>query len=135
MRDGLITWPSPFGPHETLRACCLRWGSRGLFIFATIDHAEAAKQAGLEMRPASVVIFGNPKGGTPLMQMAPTLAIDLPLKALVWEDDERKTKLTYNGAPWIARRHHLSVEDIGDEASESGGWCDRSPPARPAPVS
>ena len=128
MDDGLITWPSPYAPHETLARLLSEVTDRGLFIFAIIDHAQAAKQAGLEMRPASVVIFGNPKGGTPLMQMAPTIAIDLPLKALVWEDENGKTQLTYNRASWIARRHHLAVEDIDEEAWESeGGAIDHHP--------
>lgn len=128
MRDGLITWPSPFGPQETLARLLSEVTDRGLSIFATIDHAQAAEQAGLEMRPAAVVIFGNPKGGTPLMRMAPTLAIDLPLKALVWEDEEGNTHLTYNAAHWIARRHHLAVEDISEDAWESeGGAVDPKP--------
>jgi uncharacterized protein (DUF302 family) len=121
MQQGLVTLASPAGPQETLARLLSAVTGRGLRVFATIDHAQASVQAGLEMRPASVVIFGSPKAGTPLMQMAPTLAIDLPLKALVWQDAQGQTWLTYNAATWIARRHSLGTEDIAEEAWESEG--------------
>jgi uncharacterized protein (DUF302 family) len=78
---------------------------RGITIFARIDHAAAASTVGMALRPMEVLIFGNPRAGTPLMQIAPTLGIDLPLKALVWRDDEGKTWLAYNDPAWLVRRH------------------------------
>jgi uncharacterized protein (DUF302 family) len=78
---------------------------RGITVFARIDHAAAASTVGMALRPTEVLIFGNPRAGTPLMQIAPTLGIDLPLKALVWRDDEGKTWLAYNDPAWLVRRH------------------------------
>ncbi len=128
MNDGLVTLPSPVTAQETLSRLLSAIADRGLAVFATIDHAYAARQAGLEMRPASLVLFGSPKAGTPLMQIAPTLAIDLPLKALVWEDDEGNAWLTYNAPSWVARRHSLSIEDVAEESWESeGGAVDTDP--------
>lgn len=74
-------------------------------VMARIDHAAAAEKAGLALRPTEVLVFGNPKVGTPLMQAVPTLAIDLPLKALVWQDDAGKTWLAWNDPAWIKDRH------------------------------
>jgi uncharacterized protein (DUF302 family) len=107
MKDGLFTLPSSFGAAETLDRLLAAVRSRGLVLFATIDHAEAAQAAGLRMNPASLVIFGSPRAGTPLMRQAPTLAIDLPLKALIWEDDEGRAWLSYNDPAWLAQRHGL----------------------------
>jgi len=78
----------------------------GMKIFATIDQAAEAKAVGLAMRPTVVIVFGNPKGGTPLMVAKPTVAIDLPLKALIWEDEAGATWLTYN-LPALLERHGL----------------------------
>lgn len=77
----------------------------GMTVLGRIDHAAAAAKAGMELRPTEVLIFGNPKAGTPLMQVAQTMGIDLPLKALVWQDDNGKTWLAYNDPKWLARRH------------------------------
>ena len=74
-------------------------------ILARIDHAAAAANVGMALRPTEVLIFGNPLAGTPLMQAAQTIGIDLPLKALVWQDDAGKTWLAYNDPTWLARRH------------------------------
>lgn len=84
---------------------------KGLTIFATIDHADGAKKAGLKMQPATVTIFGNPKGGTPFMVASPDAAIDFPLKGLVWEDAKGKVFYSYNEMSWIVSRHHISGED------------------------
>jgi uncharacterized protein (DUF302 family) len=81
--------------------------SAGMKVFARIDQAAEARNVGLEMRPAVVILFGNPKGGTPLMVARPTVAIDLPLKALVWEDDRGTTWLTFNTPALLVRRHGL----------------------------
>ena len=82
--------------------------SNGLTIFARIDHAVGASDVGLMLRPTNLIIFGNARGGTPLMQAAQTVGIDLPLKALVWEDASGKTKISYNEPGWIAHRHEIA---------------------------
>ena len=79
--------------------------AKGMKVFARIDHAAGAAEVGLTLRPTELIIFGNARGGTPLMQSVQTVGIDLPLKALVWEDTAGKTWLSYNEPSWIARRH------------------------------
>jgi len=81
--------------------------ARGMKVFARIDHATGAAEAGLELRPTELIIFGNARGGTPLMQSVQTVGIDLPLKALVWEDASGATWLSYNEPSWIAQRHNI----------------------------
>jgi uncharacterized protein (DUF302 family) len=85
---------------------------RGVTIFARVDHSGEAAKVGLTMRPTKLLIFGSPKGGTPLMQAAPTLAIDLPLKALFWQDAEGKVWLTYNDPSYLRQRHDFPAELI-----------------------
>jgi uncharacterized protein (DUF302 family) len=80
-------------------------------IFARIDHAAGAHEAGLELRPTEVIIFGNARGGTPLMQLNQTAGIDLPLKVLVWQDAEQNTWISHNEPSWIALRHGLTNAD------------------------
>jgi uncharacterized protein (DUF302 family) len=89
---------------------------RGMTVFARIDHSAGAEGAGLSLRPTELLIFGNAKAGTPLMQAVQTIGIDLPLKALVWQDTSGATFLTYNDPAWIAHRHELS----GDAATIVG---------------
>jgi len=84
--DGLTTLKSGFGPRETMNRLEAEVKAKGLTVFARIDHAAGAAGVGLSMRPTEVLIFGNAKAGTPLMQSVATMAIDLPLKALVWQD-------------------------------------------------
>ncbi|MFZ7128615.1 MAG: DUF302 domain-containing protein [Desulfobacterales bacterium] len=90
---------------------------RGLTIFARIDHAAGAQKAGKSLRPTELLIFGNPKGGTPLMECAQSAGIDLPLKALVWEDEANQVRLGYNDPAYIAKRHGIAdcpvVEMLG----------------------
>jgi uncharacterized protein (DUF302 family) len=105
--DGLITVASQFSVRETVERLLSFTTSHGLVVFARIDHADGAAQAGLSLRPTELVIFGHPKGGTPLMQDRQSAGIDLPLKALAWEDADGNTWLTCNDAAWIARRHGL----------------------------
>ena len=81
--------------------------TKGIPVFALIDHSGEAAKVGMEMRPTKLLIFGNPKGGTPLMLAAPTIAIDLPLKILIWEDDQGKTWVTYNTPEYLVERHQL----------------------------
>jgi uncharacterized protein (DUF302 family) len=108
--DGLIAVKSSRGPKETMEKLVAELGAKGLTIFARVDHAAGAKEAGLELRPTELVIFGNAKGGTPLMQANQLVGIDLPLKALVWQDASGETWLSYNDPAWIARRQGLGNE-------------------------
>ena len=109
--DGLITLASPFGPRETLDRLLDAVVRHGMTVLAHIDHAAAAKAAGLALAPTEVVIFGNAKAGTPLMQLAPTLAIDLPLRALVWQDEAGAVWLSYNAPARLAARHGVGPAD------------------------
>src|SRR5882762_4318099 len=103
--DGLTTIRSRFGPKETMDRLQAEIRAKGMTVFARIDHAAGAAEVGLTLRPTELIIFGNARGGTPLMQSVQTAGIDLPLKALVWEDTAGKTWLSYNEPSWIARRH------------------------------
>jgi uncharacterized protein (DUF302 family) len=103
--DGLTSLASGFGPEETVARLEAAIAAKGLTLFARIDHAAGAAQVGLPLRPTVLFVFGNARGGTPLMQAAQTAGIDLPLKALVWEDAAGKTWLSYNDPAWVARRH------------------------------
>jgi uncharacterized protein (DUF302 family) len=105
--DGLITLRSGFGPAETMQRLEAEVRARGLKVFAHIDHAAGATEAGLPLRPTDLLIFGNARGGTPLMQADQTMGIDLPLKALVWQDAAGTTWLSYNDPAWLAQRHGL----------------------------
>lgn len=106
--EGLTTVPSHFAPRETMDRVETEIGERGMNVFARIDHAAGAAEVGLTLRPTELIIFGNARGGTPLMQSVQTVGIDLPLKLLVWEDAEAKTWISYNEPAWIAQRHHVS---------------------------
>ncbi|HEX3846371.1 MAG TPA: DUF302 domain-containing protein [Steroidobacteraceae bacterium] len=103
--EGLDLYPSQQGPAATMERVIAAVTRRGMAVMARIDHAAAAKKVGLDLRPTELLIFGNPKGGTPLMQAAQTLGIDLPLKALVFEDSAGKTWLAINAPKWLAARH------------------------------
>src|SRR5690348_12603223 len=107
MTNGLVTIASNFSVKETIDRLVRTIAPLGLKVFARIDHAAGAQQAGLTLRPTELVVFGNPKGGTPLMQDKQTSGIDLPVKALAWEDADGKVWLTYEEASWIAERHGL----------------------------
>ena len=109
-QDGLITIPAAQGVKATADRLEAALKARGITLFARIDHAAGAASAGLELRPTEVLIFGDPRAGTPLMQAAQTMGLDLPLKVLVWEDAEGKTWLTVNDLAWLARRHGLVAE-------------------------
>lgn len=105
--DGLITTRSSFGPEETMRRFEAEVKAKGMTVFAHIDHAAGAAAAGMPLRPTDLVIFGAAKGGTPLMQSVQTIGIDLPLKALVWQDEAGTTFLSYNDPAYLAHRHGL----------------------------
>jgi len=108
--EGLTTIKSNFGPEETMYRLEAEVKARGMTIFAHIPHAKGAAAAGIPLRPNDLVIFGNAKVGTTLMQLAPTIGIDLPLKVLVWQDAEGSTWLSYNDPAWLARRHGLGSD-------------------------
>ena len=108
--DGLTTLPSSHGRKDTMNKFEIEVKARGMTVFARIDHAAGAAAVGLPLRPTELLIFGNAKGGTPLMQSASTIGIDLPLKALVWQDASDKTWLSYNDPSWLAKRHSLGHE-------------------------
>jgi uncharacterized protein (DUF302 family) len=116
--SGLITKASKYSVQETIErfeAAIKSKAAAGWTIFTRIDHAAAARSAGLEMPARTVIVFGNPKAGTPPMTKGATLAIDLPMKALVWQDDRNKVWLTYNSSEYSATliypRHGLAVPD------------------------
>ena len=107
---GLITIRSSFGPRDTMNRLDTAVKAKGMTVFARIDHAAGATAAGLPLRPTEVMIFGNARGGTPLMQSVQSIGIDLPLKALVWLDAAGDTWLSYNDPDWLAKRHGLGSE-------------------------
>jgi len=107
--EGLTTIASRLGPKETMNRLEAEIRAKGMTVFARIDHAAGAAEAGLKLRPTELIIFGNARGGTPLMEASQTAGIDLPLKALVWQDPAGKTWLSYNEPSWIVQRHGLGV--------------------------
>jgi uncharacterized protein (DUF302 family) len=106
--EGLTTIQSRFDPKETMDRLVAEINTTGMNVFARIDHAAGATEVGLTLRPTELIIFGNARGGTPLMQSVQTVGIDLPLKALVWQDAEGKTWISYNEPSWIAQRHGVT---------------------------
>ena len=106
--EGLTTIQSNFGPQETMDRLEAEIKARGMGVFARINHAALAAEAGLALRPTEVILFGNPRGGTPLMQANQAIGIDLPLKVLVWQDASGKTWLSYNDPGWLEKRHELA---------------------------
>jgi uncharacterized protein (DUF302 family) len=116
----LVTLPSAHGAAETVARLKALLAQKGIEVFADIDHAAAAKQVGLPLRPTRVLVFGNPKAGTPLMQARQTVGLDLPLRALVWEDEEGKVWLTYRRVKELARGHHVVGQDGTVKALDDG---------------
>ena len=108
--DGLTTIRSSYAPEETINRLEAEIKARGMTVFAHIDHAAGAAGVGLSLRPTDVLLFGNARGGTPLMQSIQTIGFDLPLKMLVWRDAAGDTWLSYNDPHWIAKRHGMGQE-------------------------
>jgi uncharacterized protein (DUF302 family) len=106
--DGIISKPSKYSVPETLHRLETILTEKGIKIFTLVDHSGEAEKAGLKMPPTQLLIFGNPKGGTPVMLAAPTAAIDLPWKALAWQDANGQVWLSYNDAAYIQHRFGLS---------------------------
>src|SRR5215471_1796517 len=113
--DRLITIKSAFGPEETMKRLEAEVRAKGMTVFAHVDHAAGAAAVGLPLRPTDLLIFGAAKGGTPLMQSVQTIGIDLPLKALVWQDEAGTTFLSYNDPAYVTRRH-----GVGEAAKAAG---------------
>ena len=108
--QGLTTIQSSFGPKDTMNKLEAAVQAKGMTVFARVDHAAGATAAGLSLRPTEVLIFGNAKGGTPLMNSVQTIGLDLPMKALVWQDASGDTWLSYNDPAWLAKRHGIGAE-------------------------
>jgi uncharacterized protein (DUF302 family) len=108
--EGIISKPSKYSVPETLHRLETILESKGIKVFALVDHSGEAEKAGLKMPPTQLLIFGNPKGGTPVMLAAPTAAIDLPWKALAWQDPSGQVWLSYNDAAFIQHRFDLNDE-------------------------
>jgi uncharacterized protein (DUF302 family) len=108
--NGILTIPSHHSVNETVEKLQKALQAKGVKLFAVIDHSGEAEKAGMHMPPTKLLIFGNPKAGTPLMQAAPAAAIDLPLKALVAEDANGAVWISYNAPAWLEARHRLPHE-------------------------
>lgn len=108
--NGMVHLSSPHSVPETLKRLDSVLQSRGVAVFARIDHSGEAEKVGMKMHPTQLIIFGSPKGGTPAMVASPTLAIDLPLKALVWQDAGGKVWVSYNSAEYLKQRHNIPAE-------------------------
>ena len=106
--EGLKTIQSGFGSEETLRRLEAEIKAHRMGVFTRIDHATLAAAVGLALRPTKLILFGNPRGGTPLMQASLTTGIDLPLRALVWQDASGKTWRSWNEPAWLAKRHEVT---------------------------
>jgi uncharacterized protein (DUF302 family) len=107
MGNGIVNKPTGHSVDDAVVKLLQLLKAGGVTLFALIDHSGEAEKVGLKMRPTKLVVFGNPRGGTPLMQAAPTIAIDLPLKILIWEDAAANVWISYNTPEYLAERHHL----------------------------
>src|SRR3954454_19795290 len=144
--EGLTSILSRFGPKETMDRLQAEIRAQGMTVFARIDHAAGAAEVGLTLRPTELIIFGNARGGTPLMESMQTVGIDLPLKALVWEDAAGETWLSYNEPSWIAQRHNVAnAEPVVSKMAAglsaisravTNSWCNSSPDSKhePSPI-
>ena len=119
--DGLITIGSRFAVKESIDRLAAMVTSKGMTVFGRVDHAANAAQVNMSLRPTELVIFGNAKGGTPLMQAVQSIGIDLPLKALAWEDADGKVWITTNDPAWLARRHGLGDDVASNVAALAAG--------------
>lgn len=108
--EGIVSKPSAYAFEETVKQLTDAIQRRGMTLFAVIDHRDAARAVGLEMQEATNLIFGSPKAGTPLMIASPLLALDLPLKALVWRDADGHVWVSYTSPAWLAQRFRLAPD-------------------------
>ena len=118
---GLETVASAFPVAETVDRLAAAAEAAGMTVFARVDHAAGAAEVGLPLRPTELILVGNPRGGTPLMQDAQTAGIDLPLRALAWEDADGRVWMTTNDTAWIAARHGLGEASAAAVSAVSAG--------------
>jgi uncharacterized protein (DUF302 family) len=118
--NGIINKASKYSVDETVEKLKGILQEKGVTLFALVDHSGEAEKAGLKMRPTKLLIFGNPKGGTPVMVTAPSAAIDLPLKILVWEDAAGKVWASYNSPSYLQQRHGIAQELLPNIAVAEG---------------
>jgi uncharacterized protein (DUF302 family) len=118
--EGLVTVQSAFDPKETMSRLEAEVKAKGMAVFAHVDHAAGAAAVGMPLRPTDLLVFGAAKGGTPLMQSVQTIGIDLPLKALVWQDEAGTTWLSYNDPAYLAHRHGLGESNSAPVNAMSG---------------
>ena len=125
--NGITAKQSNHSVDDTVDRLTTILEARGVALFALIDHSGEAEKAGMQMRPTKLLIFGSPKAGTPVMLAAPSIAIDLPLKILVWEDDQARVWLSYNDPAYLQQRHHVPeqllqniavAEALADQAAQ-----------------
>jgi uncharacterized protein (DUF302 family) len=114
--NGLLHFPSAHSVDETVARLQTALAAHGLTLFALVDHSGEAEKAGLTLRPTKLILFGSPKAGTPLMVAAPTLAIDLPLKALVWENSAGQVLVSINDPAYLQQRHGFPADLLGNIA-------------------
>jgi uncharacterized protein (DUF302 family) len=125
-KNGIVDVPSNHSVDETVARVKNILQTKGITLFAVIDHSGEAEKVGMKMRPTKLLIFGSPKAGTPLMLAAPSIAIDLPLKILVWEDADGKVWLSYNSPQYLQERHDLpadlvqNIAVVGTLAAKAG---------------
>jgi uncharacterized protein (DUF302 family) len=105
--EGIMSRHSPYSVDDTVSHIEAALHARGLTLFAVVDHSGEAARVGLALRPTKLLLFGSPTAGTPLIVAAPLSALDLPLKALVWQDDSGQVLVSYNATAYLAVRHHL----------------------------
>jgi uncharacterized protein (DUF302 family) len=125
--DGIVDLPSSHSVDQTVEKLKSILQAKGITLFALVDHSGEAEKVGLKMRPTKLLIFGSPKGGTPLMLASPSIAIDLPLKILIWEDGQGKVWVSYNSPAYLQERHGVpqellqnisAVETLAEKARE-----------------
>jgi len=114
--NGIVDIRSNDSVDETVDKLKAILHAKGVTLFALVDHSGEAEKVGMKMRPTKLLIFGNPKSGTPLMLAAPSIAIDLPLKLLVWEDAESRVWVSYNSPAYLQQRHNLPADLLGNIA-------------------
>lgn len=117
--DGMIAVKSPYTAQQTMDRLEQNVKQKGLNVFARIDHAAGAVKIGKTLRPTELLIFGNPQGGSPFMECAQTVGIDLPLKALVWEDAQGQVWLGYNDPAYLAQRHGVATCPVAVKLSKA----------------
>jgi len=108
--SGIVDIPSNHSVDQTVERLKAILEAKGVLLFALVDHSGEAEKAGMKMRPTKLLIFGSPRAGTPLMLAAPSIAIDLPLKILIWEDEQGKVQVSYNSPEYLKERHGLAQE-------------------------